>query len=60
MPCLGLNNLLEYLREKQYYLLDHWFVEKGYNSGQARWRTARGVNELNLGLLTCHAAKLMY
>ena len=37
-PSLGLINLLEQLTELRgtLYLLDHWFVEKGYNPGTAR------------------------
>ena len=33
-------NLLENVTElrKTFYLLDHWFIIKGYNSGKARWK----------------------
>ena len=43
-PSLGLINLLEWLTElrETFYLLDHWFIIKGYNSGTARWKRCRG------------------
>ena len=36
-PSLVLINLLEWLTET-FYLLDHWFIIKGFNSGRARWK----------------------
>ena len=37
-PSLGLINLLQQLTELReiFYLLDHWFIIKRYNSGKAR------------------------
>ena len=39
-PALGSINLLGHLTElrETFYLLDYWFIIKGYNSGTARWK----------------------
>lgn len=39
LPFLGLITLLEWLTEfrETVYLLDHWFIVKGYNSGSLFW-----------------------
>ena len=41
---LGLINLLQWLMElrETFYLLDHWFVIKGYNSGTFRGKRCTG------------------
>jgi len=41
---LGFLNLLEQLIElrETFYLLDYWFVIKGYKSGTARWKSCVG------------------
>ena len=38
--CLSSINLLEWITElrETFYLLDHWFIIKGCNSGIARWK----------------------
>ena len=43
-PSLGSINLLEWLTKlrKPVYLLDYWFIIKGYNSGTARWKRCLG------------------
>ena len=40
IPSLGSINFLEWLIEvrETFYLLDHWFIIKGCNSGTARWK----------------------
>lgn len=52
-PSLGLINLLEQLTElrKTFYMLDYWFILKGFNSGTGRWKRCirRGVWERVLG-----------
>lgn len=48
-PSLGLINLLEQFTDlrKTFYLLDYWFIIKGYNSGTARWKrcTRQGMGK---------------
>ena len=39
---MGAVNLLEQLMELRLYLLDYWFVLKGYSSGIAGGRQAQG------------------
>ena len=45
-PSLVLINLLEWLTKlrETFYLLDHWFIIKGYNSGRARWKKCMEQN----------------
>ena len=37
-PALNLVSLLVHLRTQTFYLLDHWLIIKGCNSGTARWK----------------------
>ena len=43
-PSLGSINLQEWLTELRgtFYLLDHQFIIKGYNSGTAKWKSCIG------------------